>query len=254
MASKKNTLRLQKALKSHGFDPGPIDGIMGEKTRAAYAAWSAWSISAPNGIDIAHWQSRVDFKKLEEEEVEFVIVKACHGTSKAKMFAEHYSELRRTKMVRGVYCWFVPAVNPIQQAEAWVKIVNDFGKGTLPVMIDVERDSAGADGVEGTADDIVATQEMIARCAGRVAQLTGRKPIIYSYGPYLDQRNIELGDYPLAIADYRTGPPTIPPGYKGTYLIHQFAGNNGRQEGVVGAVDLDRFNGTFEDLKRTAGL
>lgn len=33
------TMKIQEALKKAGFDPGPIDGIMGKKTRAAVMAF-----------------------------------------------------------------------------------------------------------------------------------------------------------------------------------------------------------------------
>ena len=85
-----------------------------------------------------------------------------------------------------------------------------------------------------------------------MAEFTGKKPLIYSYCYCLDDRDIEAPAYGLAIADYRSGPPTLPPGWS-NYLFHQYAGDKGRQEGVNGPCDLDRFNGTYEDLVILAG-
>lgn len=46
---KVNTTSVQKLLKKHGFDPGPIDGIWGEKTEAAFDAFMAASLATGGG-------------------------------------------------------------------------------------------------------------------------------------------------------------------------------------------------------------
>ena len=47
MARSPQVLALQKQLLAAGFDPGPLDGIMGPRTRAAQAAFNARAVAAP---------------------------------------------------------------------------------------------------------------------------------------------------------------------------------------------------------------
>jgi lysozyme len=247
-------LQLQKNLKRDGFDPGTLDGSMGPKTQAALEAWRAWASGLPRGIDTARYQAEVDWKAVHDDGVSFAIVKATQGTGRDALFKTNFSGAKAANLIVGVYHWYSPAVGIEPQAQAIFGAVGKLGPGDLPVSIDVERDSVGADGVLGTRDDIKATDGNIELLTRRVEELTGKVPFIYSYRFYIDERDIEVPWCPLWHAEYVSDqPPTIAPGWR-TWAMHQYAGNNGRQKGVKGAVDLNRFNGTVDQLRALAGL
>lgn len=255
-------LRLQRALAAEAkrsarpdFDPGPLDGKSGPKTQAAYDAWKSWASGLPPGIDISRWQGHdIDWKKVAASGVKFAYIKATDGTGRDPLFAEHWKEARDAGILVGAYLFYRPGKDPIAEAAFYSQVVGNL-KGCLPPAIDVERDGAGADGQEGTADDVRATEAQVLTCAKHVEQLTGKRPFIYSYGPFLDSHDIEMSaeGFDLWIADYRRGPPTVPPDWN-NYLIHQYAGDDGVQLGVPGACDLNRFRGTYAELKARAGL
>src|SRR5207237_15422 len=73
------------------------------------------------------------------------------------------------------------------------------------------------------------------------------------YSQYLDGK---FADYPLWVANYGVKCPVLPRGWR-SWVFWQHAGNEGRATGVKGAVDLNVFRGTLEDLQafvRTASL
>jgi lysozyme len=76
----------------------------------------------------------------------------------------------------------------------------------------------------------------------------GVKPILYSGLSFAAAQLQGFGDYPLWLAEYTSAPmPRIPGGWK-TWTFWQYS-QDGRIDGVDGAVDLDRFNGDLNALK-----
>lgn len=252
----KDQLRLQKALKADGFDPGTVDGVWGPKSQAALDAWREAARHLPKGIDVSRWQGH-DIKWAEVASgpagVAYAYVKATDGAGSDPLFKENWAEIKAAGLLRGAYHFFRPGRSLQSQADRVFAAVGKLQPGDLPVAIDVERDDAGPDGIDGTSDDLRSTDAQIEAFAVLVEQKTGRKPLVYSYGPFLDGHNIEVPSLGLWIADYRMGPPTVPPGWKG-YLFHQYAGDSGTQPGIKGAVDLNRFRGEISALRSLAGL
>lgn len=246
--------QLQLNLKRDGFDPGKADGVFGPKTEAALEAWRAWAVGLPRGIDVARYQTQINWAEVRTDGVQFAIVKATDGLGRDPLFKTNYPAAKAVGLLVGVYHWYKPHIQIEAQAQNIFSAVGLLGPGDLPVSIDVERDSVGPDGQLGTADDIKATDGGVETLARRVEELTGKTPFVYSYRYYIDDRDIEVPWCPLWHAEYVSDqPPTIAPGWK-TWTVHQYAGNNGRQRGVKGAVDLNRFNGTMDQLRALAGL
>ena len=60
------------------------------------------------GIDISFWQGNVDFKKVKESGVEFIILRAGHGTLEDTKFEEYYREAKKLGFKLGAY-WYSEA-------------------------------------------------------------------------------------------------------------------------------------------------
>lgn len=248
---RKDTLRLQRALLAEGFDPGPLDGIPGPRTQAALSAWNQRKLSYPTGIDVSKWQPTVNWFTVYAAGASFAYCKATQGTFKDPLFTSHWKGIKAAGLLRGAYHWFLPGLSLVAQADAVFAAVGVLGEGDLPVAIDIERDGKGPDGVQDTPDDIRATDLHAEELANLIRERTQKKPLVYSYSYYLDDRNIEVAKCPLWIADYRSGPPTLPPGWS-TWSFHQYAGDSGRHPGVSGPCDLNRFRGTLPELHALA--
>lgn len=248
------TLQLQKNLKRDGFDPGKLDGAPGPKTQAALDAWRAWASQLPKGIDTARYQTQIDWATVKADGVDFVIVKATDGLGRDPLYTTNYRAAKAIGLIVGAYHWYKPDRDIEAQAQNIFAAVGRLGPGELPVSIDVERDGVGPDGELGTRDDIKATDGAVEALCRRVQELTGKTPFVYSYRFYIDDRDIEVPWCPLWHAEYvRDQPPTIAPGWD-RWTFHQYAGNDGRQVGVKGPVDLNRFNGPLQDLWALAGI
>lgn len=248
------TLQLQKNLLRDGFAPGPLDGQPGPRTSAALDAWRDWASQLPKGIDVARYQTQINWGQVAANGVSFAIVKATDGTGRDPLFTTNYPAAKAAGLIVGAYHWYKPGRSIEDQAQNIFRAVGRLQPGELPVSIDVERDDVGPDGQLGTGDDIKATDGGVEQLCRRVQELTGRVPFVYSYRFYLDDRNIEVPWCPLWHAEYvRDQPPTIAPGWN-KWTFHQYAGNDGRQVGVNGPVDLNRFNGSLTQLRALAGL
>ena len=246
-------LRLQKALLREGLNPGPLDGKRGPRTQAALDAWLTIVKGLPWGPDVSRWNPLRNWQAVKEGGASFAYCKATHGRSKDPAFIKNWVEIREAGLYRGAYHWLSPEINLELQADAVFSAVGVLQPGDLPVAIDCERDGLGVDGLPGTADDVRATDDMFHRFARLVEERTGRAPMGYSYSYYLTDRRVASHGLPLWIADYRSGPPTLPDDWPG-YAFHQFIGDAGRCPGVQGPCDLSRFNGGLEGLQRMAGL
>lgn len=246
-----DVLRLQRTLNKAGFGPLVEDGKRGPKTQAALEAYQAQRLSYPTGPDVSRWQVKANWSLVKQGGASFAYCKATQGTGRDPLFASHWPAIKAAGLLRGAYHWLSPQVPLKAQADNLYAWVGRLQPGDLPVALDIERDGVGADGQPNTPDDVKATDQMAEELAHLVEERTGRRPLIYSYSYYLDDRNIEVPSSPLWIADYRSGPPTLPPGWS-SYQIHQYAGDNGRCPGIEGPCDLNRFRGSLAELQAFA--
>jgi lysozyme len=245
--------RLQHALNKAGFGPIDEDGKRGPKTQAALELYQRVRKPYPTGPDVSRWNAKVKWIEVKAGGASFAFCKGTHGTGKDPLFSTNWPAMKAVGLIRGCYHWFSPGVSLVAQADNIYKTVGKLGAGDLPVALDIERDGVGPDGKAGTSDDIKATDQMAEQLAKLIEERTGKKPLIYSYSYYLDERNVEVPSCPLWIADYRSGPPTLPPGWN-DYLFHQREGDDGRHPGVEGPCDLNYFKGDLEALRKVAGF
>ena len=85
-----------------------------------------------------------------------------------------------------------------------------------------------------------------------VQQATGRTPIIYTdHGFWNSLGTSAFGSYPLWIAEYGVQSVTLPAGWA-SWTFWQYS-ESGTVSGVSGAVDLNVFSGTLEELTALTG-
>ena len=175
------------------------------------------------GIDVSGWQGNIDFKKVKESGVEFVIVKAGYAFSTVPTWELNFTNAKNNGLKVGAY-WYSYA-NSIEQgiweAKAFVKALN--GKQLdFPVYLDLEERSQFDKGRE------FCTQLVEAFCGEleKAGYYVGVYSTTYWYTNYVDEKVREK--YPAWIADYRGECY-----YTGTYGIWQYG------VGTVGGVQYD---------------
>lgn len=94
------------------------------------------------GIDVSGFQGKIDFKKVKESGVEFVIVKAGYSVSTVDTWEINYANAKNSGMKVGAY-WYSYAQSiddGIKEAKAFIKALE--GKQLdFPVYLDLEERS-----------------------------------------------------------------------------------------------------------------
>ncbi len=195
------------------------------------------------GIDVSHYQGQVNWATVKAAGVAFAFAKATDGlTHPDAFFSANWSGIKNAGLVRGAYHFFRPAQDAAAQAQTFLQAVA-LQSGDLPPVLDVEN----ADGVSNNV-----LQSGVQTWLETVRAQTGVTPIVYASPGFWNQHmNSNFGSYPLWVAQYGVQTPKIPNGWT-DWKFWQYS-QSGHVNGVNGAVDLDYFQGTTDDLAAFVG-
>jgi lysozyme len=193
------------------------------------------------GIDISHYQGRVNWEKLRnasigDAPISFVFIKATEGSDLLDGdFNRNFANAKRNDLIRGAYHFFVPGVSPRKQADYYLSIAQ-LEPGDLPPVLDVEKIG------NLTPAQLRRDVKIWLDTVEKEYQV---KPIIYTgYKFKIDYLNTpEFDAYPYWIAHYYVDKLE----YKGKWAFWQHT-DCGRISGIKGFVDCNIFNGTVEEL------
>lgn len=211
------------------------------------------------GIDVSHWQGAIDWPQVAGAGKAFAILKATDGkpaTSGSGLFidptyATNHAAARAAGLWTGAYHFARPDTSPddaIREADHFADVIS-LGTGDLNPALDIET-SGGLSPTALTA--------WVTAFLDRVTARIGARPMIYTSPSFW---STALGNTrALADAGYKTlwvahwtanASPTVPASNWGGHgwTFWQYS-STGTVPGIVGAVDLDRFNGL--DLRTQA--
>ena len=197
------------------------------------------------GIDVSYYQENIAWKRVRRAGIRYAFIRASDGFDRTdERFAQNWAGAKRAGVLRGAYQYFRPDQDPLVQADLLVNMLaNDPGE--LPPVIDVETD-----GGKKPAELVSRVQIWVERVRAKL----GVEPIIYT-GPefWRDKtKSADMTSQRLWIAHYTRGCPTVPaPWKKWTFWQHT---DNGRVPGIEGAVDLDLFTGTLDELRALGSM
>jgi GH25 family lysozyme M1 (1,4-beta-N-acetylmuramidase) len=215
----------------------------------------------PLGVDISAYQYSSDGKQKPNFDIinskcEFVAVRAGISWGYTdKWFSFSWEHLTVPRMA---YHVVYPEESAVSQMQHFLNIVRPTATDRL--VLDMELDHGQ------TKTKITDT---LIQCLEYVREQTGRYPIIYSRASWINQF-VDVSQLPEVdwwLANYLTAlpypqftpeknpPPALPKGVK-KWLIHQTCEKgNGAEYGVASYyVDLDRWNGTSDDILEYFGL
>lgn len=196
------------------------------------------------GIDISHYQGKIDWELLqnamiEKSPIRFVVMKATEGASKVDpSFNENFQQAREYGFIRGAYHFWSNKSSARQQAYFFLDKV-PLEEGDLPPVLDVEHKPADKS-VEDFQRDVLTWLHI-------VEDRYHVKPIIYTYYKFkmTNLNSPVFDDYPYWIAHYYVDKIE----YKGEWKFWQHT-DAGRLPGIKGYVDFNIYNGSFYDLKQ----
>lgn len=199
------------------------------------------------GIDISHYQERINWHRLcrtnmGTDPVTFVIIKATEGVNiKDSYFNDNFMQARANGLIRGAYHFLAPDVSAKEQAYFFISCVS-LSPGDLPPVLDIEDERKWL--ASGKSKDDI--QCMAIEWLSEVERHYGVKPIIYS--SYRFRRDI-LDDpcfdvYPFWMAHYYVSKPAAD-------IVWNFWQHTdcGKLDGIRGPVDCNVFNGDDDDFE-----
>jgi GH25 family lysozyme M1 (1,4-beta-N-acetylmuramidase) len=210
------------------------------------------------GLDVSRWQSAgsgdtcaptgIDWAKVSRTSRTFTFIRATRTTggvtSADACFARNWAGAEVHGLYRGAYHYAVPSTkagSAAHDARAFVAVTGRMqDPGDLPPVLDLET-SGGL--------TVAQLSAWTSSWLTTVRALTGRQPMIYTYPSFWRSAMADsqaFHAYPLWIANWTTGQPSVP-GHWPTYTMHQYSAS-GRVSGVAGDVDLDAFNGSTSAL------
>ena len=197
-----------------------------------------------HGIDISHYQGKIDWEQLKNAmikgcPVRFVIIKSTEGSSRLdENFRENFHQARDFGFIRGVYHFWSNKSTAREQAYYFLDQVH-LTDGDLPPVLDIEHKPADKS-VEDFQRDVLTWLHI-------VEDKYHAKPIIYTYYKFKEQYLSApvFDDYPYWIAHYYVDKVQ----YKGKWKFWQHT-DVGKLPGIKGYVDFNIYNGSYYELKQ----
>ena len=197
-----------------------------------------------HGIDISHYQGKIDWEQLKNAmikgcPVRFVIIKSTEGSSRLdENFRENFNQARDFGFIRGVYHFWSNKSTAREQAYYFLDQVH-LTDGDLPPILDIEHKPADKS-VEDFQRDVLTWLHI-------VEDKYHVKPIIYTYYKFKEQYLSApvFEDYPYWIAHYYVDKVQ----YKGKWKFWQHT-DVGKLPGIKGYVDFNIYNGSYYELKQ----
>ena len=197
------------------------------------------------GIDVSHYQGVIDFQKVKNAGVKFVIIKAGYGKyeyQKDPCFEKNYKNAKAAGLDVGAY-WFSyakTANEALQEAKACVSVIKGK-KFEYPIYFDLEGESL-------TAGKTVCSE--MCRIFCNALEDAG-----YFAGIYISRSPAQtlLDDtcktrYALWLAEYSSKC-----NYSGTYGMWQYSSTS-KVNGISGNVDMDYCYVDYPSKIKSAGL
>jgi GH25 family lysozyme M1 (1,4-beta-N-acetylmuramidase) len=230
---------------------------------ATIAAYEHWVLSPGTpativpggtaGIDVSHWQGRIDWTAVSTEGVKFAYIKATEATTYTDpSFAANFAGASDAGVIRGAYHFAVPnASSGSAQANYLVDNGGTWAADgrTLPPALDIEYNPYGADPCYGLS--AAQMRSWVADFVNTVYDRTGRWPVIYTTANWWSRCTANSpysgANSPLWIASWNNSSHIYyrPAGWS-TYTFWQYADRG------VAPGDQDVFNGTLTQLRAFA--
>ena len=185
------------------------------------------------GIDVSSWQSDIDFKKVKDSGVEFVIIRIGFGHKKGEIiydnrFSEYLKSAKENGLRVGLYFYsYAKNVKESSEQAKWIIEALNGESLDLPIAFDWEI-FGGFNNYNLSLTDL----NLIGEAFIKKINSAGYEGMLYSSKYYLENM-WNLNEYKTWLAHYidKTN-------YKGEYYIWQLS-NTGKVNGIKGDVDLD---------------
>ena len=199
------------------------------------------------GIDISRYNGSIDFKKVKDSGIEFVMIRCGTGYGqrpcKDVKFETYYKLAKAAGLKVGTYFYsYAPSVTQARTEAAWVL---DWIKGKqfdYPVVFDMEERRVAKLGKAKVSAIAIAFCSVVEH-AGYYVSIYSSKSWIESY--YIPE---VYEQFDLWVAQWSSECT-----YKGNYGMWQYT-DSGKVPGIAGAVDMNYAYKDYASIIKNAGL
>lgn len=198
------------------------------------------------GIDVSKWQGNINFQKVKDSGISFVIIRAGYGklpSQKDKCFEENYCKAKASGLDVGVY-WYSYAMS-VDEAREEAKACLSVIKGKqfeYPVYFDLEEQKQFSKGREF--------------CDSIVNAFCGElEKNVYFAGLYISRSPLErfisestAKKYALWVAEYNSKCR-----YNGDYGMWQYS-SKGKVNGIGGNCDMNYCYKNYPSIIKNGGF
>ncbi|MBO7530624.1 MAG: glycoside hydrolase family 25 protein [Lachnospiraceae bacterium] len=230
-------IRTEEEINAALEDTGTMDDAIEDSDRTEIVTLQPGGNDHKAGIDVSSWQGDIDWDKVRQSGIEFVIVRAGYRGSvtgaivKDKYFDANVSGAQQAGLQVGVY-FVTQAVNEaeaVEEASAVMEMCAPYDL-ELPIYLDVEGSNGGR-GDQIDKDTRTAVCEAFCRTLENAGQSGGVYACRYWLTTNIDASRLDR--FNVWLAEYRSTPL-----YNGYYSMWQYT-SKGHVDGINGNVDFD---------------
>lgn len=197
-------------------------------------------------LDFSHWEGKQPLDNLSSFGYEGIYTKASEAEWEDETYDYYYETTKKYNLPFGAFHYFRMNTDPIKQANFFYSVAKD---SNLPPSVDVEN-------IYNTGYDQREFSKSVQTMVERVAQLFGRKILIYSsyfmWKELIGNYGAWASDYMLWVANYQVLTPKIPTPWVGRdWFMWQYTAKEPYRGSLV---DCSYFNGSKDELYKIANI
>lgn len=198
---------------------------------------------ATNGIDVSYYQGDIDWPSVENDGIDFAMIRATYGTTTDPQFSNNMANIAQTSLGVGAYhfCYATTTEEAREEAQYFLNAISPY-RFSYPVALDLEYEPLLNLGRENLTNIVLTFCDTVER-AGYYVMIYANLNWLVNY---LSMDILERFDVWLA----QWGPE---PTYSGNFGMWQYT-SSGRVNGILGNVDRDIAYRDYPTIIRNNGL
>ena len=176
------------------------------------------------GVDVSHWQGKMDWRKTMQAGVQFAFIKATEGSTYTDLqFMANVNGCKMQDIPYAIYHFWRPLVSPENQFTNISKAYHQAYKP--PIVLDVE-DTAGLTPKQN--------MQSLAMLVQLVIENTGKLPTIYTSAEKWKRVDLypRWKELPLWVANYGVNEPALPRDWKYWFAWQYTSAGDGAKYGA----------------------
>ncbi|WP_045387106.1 GH25 family lysozyme [Falsirhodobacter sp. alg1] len=233
-------------------EPDSVQGIPTQFGDAAPYAWRGRNVPAAyavHGVDVARYQTHIDWATARAYGIRFAFIKATEGGDYLDpMFITNRNAARAAGVPVGAYHYYYFCRTPEEQA-AWFIANAPRHSGDLPPVLDMEwTPTSRTCRIRPSPAEVRRQAEVFLSI---LEQHYGQRPVVYSTVDFFRDNSMWQVRADFWLRSVAGHPSEVHPGHDWDFW--QYTGT-GLVPGVEGRVDLNAFRGNEQDWLRWLNL